>query len=94
MQPRDSAGNPISFAQKYKDWEDNFLFLAGSTVNLSMDSILKAAKDQISTDDKLGSKAIRDKFLVTMNSLTGPNMLCDPDKWLNLDDLLSLDKSP
>ncbi|KAI9770050.1 MAG: hypothetical protein M1839_003278 [Geoglossum umbratile] len=92
--PRDSAGNAISFAQKYKDWEDHFLFFAGSTVNLSMESILKAAKDQISTDDKLGSKAIRDQFLASVNTLTGPGTLCDPSKWLDLDDLLSLDKNP
>ena len=59
-----------------------------------MDSILKSAKNQISTDNKLGSKTIRDKFLTTVNGLTDPNTLCDPDKWLDLDDLLSLDKNP
>ena len=58
-----------------------------------MDSILKSAKNQISTDDKLGSKTIRDKFLTTVNGLTDPNTLCDPDKWLDLDGL-SLDKNP
>ena len=67
---------------------------AGSTVDLSMNSILKAAKNQISTDNKLGTKTIRDKFLTVVNGLTDPGTLCYPDKWFDLDDLLSLDSNP
>lgn len=59
-----------------------------------MDSILKSAKNQISTDDKLGTKTVRDMFLTTVNGLTDPGTLCYPDKWFDLDDLLSLDKNP